>query len=150
MYAGRVAAAVDDFAALTRIQPTNPYALLWLHIVRRRAGQDDKQELEANAARVDQRRWPWPIVAFYLGNEGADAVFAAATTTSTGNPQTRLCDADFFIATDRLVSRDQREARGLLEAAVKDCSVGDRDRYHAFAAMELARLDALATSHANP
>jgi lipoprotein NlpI len=45
--------------------------LLWLHIARQRAGQDDKQEFEANAAKLDQGRWPWPLVAFYLGNESA-------------------------------------------------------------------------------
>jgi len=148
LYAGRIAAAVDDFAALTRIEgPANPYALLWLHIARQRAGQDDKQELEANAANVDRRRWPWPIVAFYSGTESANAVFAAATT-STGNSLRRICDAEFYVAIDRLANGDQREARRLFEAAVKDCSVHVRD--HAFAAMELARLDALATSHANP
>jgi lipoprotein NlpI len=143
-----MAAAADDFAALTRIRPADSYASLWLHMTRRRAGQDDKQELEANAAKLDQRRWPCPIVAFYLGSESADAVFAAATAASTGDSQTRLCDADFYVAVDRLVDGDQREAHRLFEAAVKDCSV--RDREHAFAAMELARLDALATSHANP
>ena len=122
--------------------------MLWLHIARRRAGQDDKQEFKANAAKLDQGRWPWPLVAFYLGNESADAVFAAATSTATGGVQTRICDAEFYVAIDRLANADQREARRLFEAAVKDCSVHNRD--HAFAAMELARLNALATSHANP
>ena len=93
-------------------------------------------------------RWPWPIVAFYLGNESADAVFAAATVTSTAASQTRVCDADFYVGIDQLASADQPEARRLFEAAVKDCSVHDRER--AFAAVELNRLDALASSHANP
>jgi tetratricopeptide (TPR) repeat protein len=148
LFAGRVAAAVDDFAALTKIEPANPYALLWLHIARQRAGQDDKQEFEANAATLDPHRWPWPILALYLGTESADGVFAAAKAASPANSQTRLCDADVYVAADRLAHGDQREARRLFEAAVEDCS--DRDRNRAFAIVELARLDALASSHARP
>jgi lipoprotein NlpI len=51
-YAGRFAAA-EDFAKSQAADPGEPDFVLWLHLARARAGQDDKDELARNAARLD-------------------------------------------------------------------------------------------------
>jgi lipoprotein NlpI len=41
-----------------------PYYAIWLHVARARAGQNDADEIAANAKNIDRAKWPWLIVGF--------------------------------------------------------------------------------------
>src|SRR5262249_53357090 len=58
----------------------NPYALLFWYLACRKIGRDADQELASRARQLNGRKWPFPIIALYLGNTGDDAVRAAAAT----------------------------------------------------------------------
>ena len=131
---------VSDFTEAVRIDPTNSYAVIWLHIARRFAGQDDREELARNASRVDQTRWPGPLLGLYLGMKSAEAVMAAAM--SADDPKTlreRTCELDLYVGIYRTEGDTRSEARGLLEAAVHDCASQPIER--AAAKAELATLE---------
>ena len=57
---------------------TEPYAVLWLHIARVRAGEDDSAAFAINAASVDRTKWPAPVVEFFLGKTTAAQTLASA------------------------------------------------------------------------
>ena len=70
------------------------------------SGQDDAGELRDNAGRLDQMKWPWPVVSLLLGSTDADTVRAAAATAAA-EPTRRgqACEADFYLGV-HAVSRD--------------------------------------------
>ena len=81
-YAELPDAAARDMERAVKLEPTNPYRVVWLHLVRLRSGQEDKQELTANAERLAKGRWPWPIVELYFDATTPEAVRAAVTATA--------------------------------------------------------------------
>ncbi len=138
LYAGREAAA-DDFAAAVKLRPADAYAVLWLHIARGRAGQDDKEEFAANAAKLEKAKWPWPIVAFYLGAGTSDAIMAAVD--STDNERARrdqTCEALFYLGVAKMKADTLPEARAHLESAAQKCPFHFTE--HIGAVLELKRL----------
>jgi lipoprotein NlpI len=141
-YAAKSTAAIDDMAAAVKLGaalPNYPYYVLWLHIVRQRAGTDDREEFAANVAKLDQAKWPWPVVALYLGQSNPDALLAAAHASE--DPVTlknQVCEADFYLGEDRLWNNDLAQARPLLQSAADDCRPSFDER--AAAKLELARL----------
>jgi len=117
-----VAAAAEDLAAAVRLEPDNEYFVLWLHIARMRLGIDDRAEFAANLARLTGKEWPKPVVDFYRGTIGADAVRAAITgTADEKDRREQSCEADFYIGVRELKSGDQHEARRLLQSAADGC-----------------------------
>ena len=58
LYSGRAKVAVNDFAAAVRLAPADALGVIWLHLARVRAGENDVEEFRANVAKVDRREWP--------------------------------------------------------------------------------------------
>jgi lipoprotein NlpI len=145
LYGGGPAAAAEELAALVKLRPADAYFALWLHIARQRNGQDDAAELHDNAGRLDQMKWPWPVVSLLLGSTDANTVRAAAATAAD-EPTRRGqgCEADFYLGVHAAENGARQDARRLLAAAVATCP-HDFAEWSA-AGLELKRFDPASAS----
>jgi lipoprotein NlpI len=145
LYLDRLQAAADDLAQAVRLESADPYRVLWLHVARARQGQNDDAELAGNAAKLDQAKWPWPIVALFLGRTNFGVVRAAvAGEPDAAARNDESCEVDFYGGLYQALTAALPEARQLLQAAADHCR-------HDFiewssAMMELKRLDGRASS----
>jgi lipoprotein NlpI len=140
LYTNDAAGAADDAAMALKLESTNPYYAIWLHIARARERQNDGDELAANAKHIDSSRWPWPVVALFLGSMNPDETQAAAL--SADQHSTRLghsCEADFYIGVYRIEKGAQTDARTLLQSAADHCPHNFIE--YAAAMLELKQLD---------
>jgi lipoprotein NlpI len=116
--------ALDDLASARTLDSADPLKVLWLHIARSRAGQDDKQEFEHNGARLVARRWPAPVVALYFNKMTVQEVLSIAK----GGGASMQCEADFYIAQFHLQQKRKDEAIRLFEAVRDSCPQGVWER----------------------
>jgi hypothetical protein len=142
--------------------PDGIYMIIWNHIARARAGQDDSKELAEHAEQftlpiweklvfekfenvTDEAQqkslasWPGVIFGLFLGKTTPEVVRTAAEAQT--DPQVRLrhvCDADFYLAEYYFEKGASDEARKLLQAAADRCPTSAREG--AFAKAELKRL----------
>ena len=141
--AGRFADAADDFdKALTVGAAAHagdvlwaPYHVAWLHIARRRAGQDDKQALAERAGKLDLEQWPGTLIAYFLGQR------SVADITSTGGHgmgRSRECNISFFVGQDSLIKGEQAAAERSLRRTLDVCNAHTINALAA--AAELKRL----------
>lgn len=143
-FAGRFDAAAIDFqAALTLGSAAHaddvlwlPYQAAWLHIARGRAGQDDKDALAANAARMNLKQWPGTLIAFFLGQARLEDVAAPTSHGSMG--RSRECNMSFFVGQAALIKGDAATAERSLKQALAVCNA--RMTVSAAADAELKRL----------
>jgi PQQ-dependent catabolism-associated CXXCW motif protein len=138
LYWDKLGAAADDLAVVVKLAPTNPYGVIWLHIARTRAGENDASEF-ANTQKLAQTIWPGPIIGLFLGSVTPDAVRTAAQ--ATGDPTTRndqLCEADFYIGIYQGAKGDQDGARQSFQSAENSCPHGFVEKEAA--GFELTRL----------
>ena len=118
---------------------TGGYAVVWLHLARMRAGQNDSAEFAANAARVDSVSWPRPVIAFFNGKLTADQLVAnTASETDARLRNDQRCGAEFFAGQAAMWKQQPDEARKRFETVVSTCS--KRFTEHTVAVAELARL----------
>ena len=138
-YSDQIQAANDDLAKAITLKSNDPYLVIWLHIGRQRAHQNDSQELIDNADALNRTKWPWPIVALLLGSSDPKSVGEFAQ--SGQNPLVRLeriCEADFYLGTYDLERNAKDDALKSLQSAAVGCP---RDFLEQSAAkLELARL----------
>jgi PQQ-dependent catabolism-associated CXXCW motif protein len=120
LYWDKLGAAADDLAVVVKLAPTFPKAVIWLHIVRIRAGENDASEF-ANAAKFAQTTWPGPIFGLFLGSVTPDAVRSAAQTADDPD---QLCEADFYIGIYQGAKGDQDGARQSFQSAENSCPHG--------------------------
>ena len=121
LYWDKLSAAADDLSVVVKLLPTSQYAVIWLHIARTRAGENDASEF-ANTQKLNQTIWPGPIVGLFLGSVTLDAVRTAAQATddlTTRNNQ--LCEADFYIGIYQAAKGDHDSARQSLQSAKNSC-----------------------------
>jgi tetratricopeptide (TPR) repeat protein len=142
LYRNRLEAAIDDMLSAVKVAPSDQFAVLWLHIARARADQSDAAELAANAARLDQSKWPWPAVQLFLGRSDPAAVQAAAQNAAGASERDgRVCEANFYAGVYQIERGAAAAARELLQFAADHCPLNYAE-YQA-AKLELQRLDAL-------
>lgn len=134
--------AVIDLRRSNKLNPTNAYSVLWLHLAQRRLGQDDSKELIKQSAKVDLSKWPWPVLKFYLGRVTADQMIAAVTSPDVKAENRRICEANFFAGEDALLNQHDTPARLLLQTALDVCPL--KNFHHDAAAAELRRLNDIA------
>jgi tetratricopeptide (TPR) repeat protein len=113
------------------------YAFLWLYLT------DMKQRWpgrgwQNKAARIDQQKWPGPIIGLIAGSATADSVFAAAKADDTYG--TRVCEANFYVAEWQLAQGNKAEGKRLLDVATQVCTPTS-DEFSA-AKFDLKRLPA--------
>jgi tetratricopeptide (TPR) repeat protein len=159
-----VTAGDDEGDALAPGVPFRPsiyYAIIWRHLARLHAGQDDAEEFAKATQRlemelwreagrgppifVDDRviraHWPGEVLALFAGRTTPEQVRRAAETAQGAHARRlRLCEADFYIAEYNLAKSKRAEALILLQAVADGCPAGAPEA--AFAKAALARLKA--------
>jgi lipoprotein NlpI len=134
----RFGAAARDFEQSVAINGTDPYAALWLHLARARDGQEDTEEFKRNAAKLDLKAWPGPVVSFYLKQLTAQQVTEAARSGDEKTQREQGCGASFFVGEDALLRHATAEAIPLLRHGHETCPINFVE--YAAAAAELKRL----------
>jgi tetratricopeptide (TPR) repeat protein len=125
LYLGRTEAAIQDFATAVRLRPSDAYAVLWLHLARERAGQDDRRELAKNAMGINRALWPGPVVDLHLGMASRESIINAGLSTQDAKAQRkRNCEIEFYVATFDIEQGLQEQVQQHLQAASDTCAVG--------------------------
>ena len=122
-HAGRFVAAAGDFAHDVEVAPADALAVAWLHLAQRRAGKDDRHALAKNAAAVDLKEWPGPVVAFYLGKLTDKQLLAAAAHPNADIQTDRQCQANFYIGQAAVLDRRPAPAGQLFREVAQHCPV---------------------------
>jgi lipoprotein NlpI len=118
---GRFEAAVLDFARVVELTPRDQYRILWLYLAQTRAGQNGRDDLARNAARLGLRQWPGPIASMYLGRITAQEVLNAATDTDPTKEREQQCESHFYIGQHLLTQGTKEEGVRMLQAAMATC-----------------------------
>lgn len=142
IFAGRYGNAIDNYRKALALSGDKPdaYDVIWLHLAQARLrqndrGQEDRAELFANAARLDQTSWPYPVISFYLGDLKAEDVLKAAEDThELGN----ICEANFYVGYHFLLEGQTAQAKASFEDVTRRCHPGFIELQGA--RLELAKL----------
>jgi tetratricopeptide (TPR) repeat protein len=92
------------------------YSAVWHYLARERGGENGAAELEANAARLRSKGWPYPVIELYLGRRSPAEVLSLAS-----KPEER-CEAQFYTGEWYLLRGDRTAAATALQAAANICS----------------------------
>lgn len=125
VYTDAIAAAVDDLQTAVRLRPSNPNPAIWLHIARVHQGYTDRQELEANTARVTRDQWPSAVLDLYLGNVVTVRVRQLAEEGIAPQAARRLCEADFYIGEFLTHNGKTSDGRQILQTVMAKCRSAD-------------------------
>jgi len=139
-------AAIADFEHTISAAPSSEaavYAVLMLHVIMKRQGHDDAQELARVAAAADLSKWPGPVLKLDLGQVTAHEVMVAAACGVSDWQKWRVCEANYFTGEDALLNHQRTTALTRLKAARDGCPKGHMD--YAAALAELNRLGASAS-----
>jgi tetratricopeptide (TPR) repeat protein len=134
---GRPDDAAATFAQAVQTQPASAYAVLWLDISQFKTGKAD-ETLRLNAAKLDLKTWPGPVVDLYLGTSTPDAALKASANDDPQIRQNQVCEADFYVGEWQLQHDAAALGKPLLAQAAGDCPVDFVERLAA--ATELKRL----------
>src|ERR1700712_1070790 len=75
---GKAGSAAADLGQAVRLDPTDAYNVLWLHVPRTKEKAPDGTELQINASRANHATWPGPLLDSLTGKIDASAVMARA------------------------------------------------------------------------
>lgn len=120
--------------------PNVHHLILWQHLARERAGQDDYKEWNENLTQLakalgyssasresiekSRTAWPGPIIDMFLRTRTPYTVRAAAEASADPKVRRRqICDADFYTGLFRLKAAPA-EAQVLLKRAADNCPPG--------------------------
>ncbi len=112
--------AASDLARAQQID-TDIYAAIWLYLARARSGGDGKNELTLSTRNSDQKKWPTPVVALYLGEITPGKATSEAVDSDPIKSKEQLCEANFFIGEWLLLRKDKQQATILLTKAQNEC-----------------------------
>jgi tetratricopeptide (TPR) repeat protein len=130
-YLGNFGAGAADLLRAHELQE-GAYPMIWRYLARERAGENAREELEANASRLKSADWPYPVVELYLGRRSPADLLSAVS-----GPDER-CEAQFYIGEWDLLGGNNTAAAAALQIAADTCSK-DFDEYTG-ALAELKRL----------
>ena len=131
-YQRKFTAAAADFQRVN-VLAENSYSMLWRYLAREHVGENGEAELEANAARLKNKDWPYAVIELYLGRRPPAEVLSVA-----GEPEER-CEAQFYSANWHLLHGNRAQAATGLQAAVDTCQKTGIE--YADAVAELKRLN---------
>jgi tetratricopeptide (TPR) repeat protein len=125
--------AIQDYHQAIQLKLKDDiYSAIWRYLARERAGENGAAELEANAARLKSKDWPYPVIELYLGRRSPAEVLSVAS-----NPDEN-CDAQFYTGQWHLLHGNSAAAATALRAAAAICP---NDTFeHKGASAELKRL----------
>lgn len=120
-YMGRFAEAATDLRQGAALDSTNAFIPVWQHIALRRAGQDNRQELEAQLAKTDQVAWPAPLARYLLGKATHAELLAAAAVVDPRVGHDQKCAVSFYLGELAIADGKPADAAKLLEEAAAGC-----------------------------
>ena len=138
-------AAIADFEHTISAAPSSSAAVsavLMLHVIMKRQGHDDAQQLARVAAAADLSKWPGPVLKLDLGQMTANKVMMAPASPLPDIRKKQVCEANYFTGEDSLLHRQRATTLARLKAARDGCPKGDP--FYAAALAELKRLGASA------
>jgi lipoprotein NlpI len=137
-FQAKFSSAVPDFAQAQRLN-ADAYTALWLYLARSRvADGDGKAELTLNTNDLDEKKWPAPVAALYLGKAAPGTVTIKAADPDAETDQAQRCEANFYIGEWHLLRGEMPQARTLFTEAQNSCP--ETFIEYAGAAAELERL----------
>ena len=122
-YLGHMTQSAEMFEKHMKANPDDPWVLLFRYLVEAKIGNAlaAARELEADASKLKERRWPASIIDFHLGRIDEKAMFAAANDPDPKMKNEKTCAANFHAGESRLFRAQVSAAIPLLRAAEKDC-----------------------------
>src|ERR1700741_1656727 len=117
----RMKEAEATFQESLELNPSQPYAVLWLHLSRKRLGEEDAKDLAQRAAKLDLTQWPAPVLKFYLSRMTADQLLAAAANPDSEKDKGQHCEAHFYVGEDALLQQDRVRAIAEFQTARDIC-----------------------------
>jgi lipoprotein NlpI len=144
-FQGRFVQSAQTMQQAVKAKPENQHAVLWRYLALAKASgvQVATRELSEQSARLIDKRWPAPVIDYYLGKIDDGAMQAAANTTEATDKVEPNCQAVFYAAEAKLLKGTNEDAIALLRAARSQCAP-DTTFYHG-ASSELKRLGQLPT-----
>jgi len=119
--AGDYAGASDDFGKVDHKTFNYQYTVLWLELVRLRAGTLDITQAKRDVSDLNLSDWPEPLFNVYLGEGSPEDAIAAAGRGDERTVRNQQCEANFYLAEWMLVRRDVATAKPMLEQARDKC-----------------------------
>jgi tetratricopeptide (TPR) repeat protein len=138
-------AAIADFEHTITATPSSSAAVsaaLLLHVIMKRQGRDDAQQLARVATVADLSKWPGPVLKLDLGQVTSKEVMAAAASGVSAWQKWRVCEANYLTGEEALLHHQRTTALARLKAARDGCPKGDTG--YTAAVAELKRLGASA------
>lgn len=134
---GEFPLAASDYAESQKFKPDTDKAIM-LYLARARSGNDAKEELTLNTNGSDDKKWPAPVVALYLGKSKSGTVIPLAADPDPKIHKKQLCAADFYLGEWHLLRGEKKQASMFFTEAQKDCPHNDSDYYNSVS--EIRRL----------
>ncbi|MEF0939373.1 rhomboid family intramembrane serine protease [Rhizobium sp. BR 362] len=116
-FRGQYQLAAQDFAVKAQQdEKAAPYYHLWRYIAQEQGKDADAATgLRAEAVKLDQAKWPYPIYRLFLGELNPAEVIAKASDNNA------LCEAIFYIGEWHLIRNEIPDARQQFQAASLSC-----------------------------
>jgi tetratricopeptide (TPR) repeat protein len=115
-FVAKYEAAASDFARAEAAQPHYANNAIWLYLARARIGDHAAAaELRADATKLKQSDWPYPMIELFLGDRTPEAALAAAT-----GPE-QFCEAQFYVGEWYVLRKEDKAALQAFERAVDAC-----------------------------
>ena len=122
-YLGRMTQSAEMFETYMKANPEDTWVILFRYLAEAKIGNAlaAARDLEVDALKLKERRWPAPIIDFHLGRIDEKTMFAAANDPDPRLKNEKTCAANFHAAESRLFRAQITAAIPLLRAAEKEC-----------------------------
>ncbi len=122
-YLGWMAESAEAMERAVTAAPQDMYAILWHYIALARENRMEiaSRKLGEHAAKLNETRWPAPVVHFFLGKINEKEMYTAAENPDPKKRSEQICEANFYAAEAKLLKGVTNEAIPLLRAAEKEC-----------------------------
>jgi lipoprotein NlpI len=103
------------------VEESHPAPTGKLYLSSQRLGVDGKKHLAEQAAGLDQKQWPAPIVQLFLDKSTAAAALAGARDNDPKKESGQRCEAAFYVAEYQLGKGDRVNGLAGFQAAEQAC-----------------------------
>ncbi|WP_198039185.1 tetratricopeptide repeat protein [Paraburkholderia sp. SOS3] len=103
-----------------------PYVLAWRHMSTARLRLNDN--LAAAANYLDKRAWPYPVIAYYLGEIDAQQLLIEANVGDQEGLAGRQCEAYSYLGESYMARRQNGDAKRAFEGAISICPTTSVER----------------------
>lgn len=97
LLSAHIAEAQQDLAQAVENRPKEPFNVIWLYVARAKSGATQVDELAQNAAQLDLKKWPAPVIELFWGKSTPEAVLKAAADKDPRKNGEQQCEARYYI-----------------------------------------------------